>query len=172
MLPDDCKPHNAAAACPQVFEFGGRTFVLAPVKGGEAAKQFGLAQRDEFRRQCLDAASDPLEMVNDRISAAERSGKPLSPTMIDHMVRVAMSAGGRPEKKVEPSDEEILARIHSLEGSQFIVWQRLHACDQSVTRAFVAEHMPDMDARNAVMARVMEIDSTPSIDPKKDTATG
>lgn len=171
MLPDDCKPHHAAAVSPQLFEFGGRTFVLSPVTGPEA-KALGLAQRDEFRRQCLAAAADPLTLCNERIAAAEKAGKPLSPTLIDHMVRAAMSAAGRPEAKSEPSDEEILARINSLDGSRFIVWQRLRRCDPTVTRAWVADHMPDMDSRNEVFARIMEIDGLSDIDSKKATASG
>lgn len=171
MLPDDCKPHHAAAVSAQVFEFGGRSFVLSPVTGPEA-KALGLAQRDEFRRQCMAKAADPLALVNERIADAEKRGKPLHPAMVAAMVDAAMSAAGREEGKAEPSDAEIVARIDTLDGSRFIVWQRLRRCDPTVTRAFVAEHMPDMDARNAVFARIMEIDGLSSIDPKKATATG
>lgn len=171
MLPEECKPHHAAAVCPQALEFGGRTFVLSPVTGPEA-KTLGLAQRDEFRRQCLAKAADPLALVNERVAAAEKAGKPLHPSVVTAMVDAAMSAAGREEGKSEPTDAEIVARIDTLEGSQFIVWQRLRRCDPAVTRKFVAENMPDMDARNAVFARIMEIDGLADLDAKKATATG
>ena len=171
MLPDDCNPASAAAVSPQVFEFGDRTFVLSPIQGADA-KAHGLALHAEFRRQCMASAKDPLGMVNDRIAAAEKAGKPLHPSVINAMVEAAMSAATREEGKTEPTDAEIVARANTLAGSQFLVWLRLRKCDPSVTRAWVAEHMPDMDTRNDVFARIMEVDGMASLDPKKATATG
>ncbi len=167
MLPDDCKPHHAAAASPAVFELGGRTFVLAPVTGPDM-----LAVHAEFRRQCLASSRDPLDLVNERIAAAEKAGRPFSPTVIEALVRSAVSSAGRAEGRAEPSDADILARLNTLDGSRYLVWHRLRRCDPTVTREWVAEHVPDMAARNEVFARLMEIDGMAHLDPKKAAATG
>lgn len=171
MLPEECRPHHAAAVCPQALEFGGRLFILSPVTGPEA-KTLALAQRDEFRRQCMRSSADPLELVNERAEAAMKAGRPIHPVVLKGMIDHAMSAAGREEKKSEPTDDEVMARIDTLEGSQFIVWQRLRRCDPTVTRKFVAEHMPDMDARNVVFGRIMEIDGLADLDAKKAMAGG
>lgn len=126
-----------------------------------------LAIYAEFRDQCLLASRDPLDLVNEKIAAAEKAGRSLSPTMVDAMVRNAMSAGGRAEKRSEPTDAEIVARVNSLAGSQFVVWLRLVKADPTLTRAWVAEHVPDMATRHAVFARLTKIDGLASLDPKK-----
>lgn len=158
----DSRAARAAAVGPGVFELGGRTFVLSPLAGPDH-----MAIYAEFRRQCLAASKDPLTLVNERVSAAEKAGKPLSPTIVDAMVKSAMSASGRPEAKSEPSDAEIAARINTLEGSQWVVWFRLRKADATVLPAWVAEHIPDMDARNAVFHRLAQLDGLTDLDPKK-----
>jgi hypothetical protein len=158
---------RAAAVGPGVLEFGGRVFVISPVTGTDM-----MTIHAEFRRQCIALAKDPLELCNERIAAAEKAERPFSPTVVNAMVTAAMSAAARKEAKSEPSDEEVLARLHTLEGSQAVVWLRLLKADPSIKRAWVAEHMPDMDARNRVFTRLAEIDGLRGIDPKKASATG
>lgn len=158
---------RAAAAGPGVFELGGRTFVLSPLTGPDH-----MAVYAEFRRQCLAAAKDPLTLVNERISAAEKAGKPFSPTVVEALVKTAMSATGRPEAKSEPSDAEIAARVNTLDASQWVVWFRLRKADPEVTLSWVAEHVPDMDARNAVFHRFAQLDGLADLDPKKASPTG
>lgn len=161
-MSDESRPHHAAAVGVGVLEFGGRTFLLPPVGGPDQ-----MAIYSEFRRQCLADARDPLAVVNERVSQAEKAGRPFSATVIDAMVKSAMSAATRSEGKAEPSDAEIAARINTLDGSRFVVWYRLRRADPTVTREWVAEHVPDMDARNAVFARLAEVDGLAALDPKK-----
>ena len=158
----ETRASRAAAVGPGVFELGGRTFVLAPLTGPDH-----MAVYSEFRRQCLAAAKDPLTLVNERISAAEKAGKPFSPTVVEALVKNAMSAVGRPEAKSEPSDDEVAARVNTLEGSQWAVWLRLRKADPSVTLAWVAEQMPDMAARHQIVHRLSQLDGLADLDPKK-----
>lgn len=153
---------RAAAVGAGVLELGGRTFVTAPLSGPD-----WLAIRAEFRRQCMAEAKDPLDLANAKIAAAEKAGRPLSPTLVEAMVKQAMSAGGRKEQKVEPSQDEIMARVETLDGSRFVVWYRLRKADPSLTPEWVAEHVPDMAARHELFSRFAEIDGLADIDPKK-----
>lgn len=162
MLSDESRPHHAAAAGACVFELGGRTFVLTPATGPDQ-----LAIYTEFRRQCMAGAADPLDAVNQKIAAAEKAGRAYSPTVIDAMVRAALSASTRNEGKAVPTDAEIGDRINTLDGSRFVIWWRLRKADQSVTRDWVAEQVPDMDARNAVFSRLTELDGLAALDAKK-----
>ena len=163
----DGRANLAAGGSAGVFHFGGRTFVVSRLTGPES-----LAVSAEFRRQCLSTSENPLLTVNDEIAAAERAGKPLSPTVQKLMVQEAMSARSREERKAEPTDGDVAARIHTLDGSRFFVWFRLSRVDSSVTRAWVDEHMPDMAARNEAMAALLVADGYADLDPKKATPTG
>jgi hypothetical protein len=162
MLSDDCHPHLAACAGPGVLELGGRTFVLPPASGPDL-----MGVHAEFRRQCLAQARDPLEVVNERIAAAEKAGRPFAPSVVDALVKTALASSGRAEGKAEPSDADVLARVHTLEGSHSLIWFRLRRADPAVTREWVAAAVPDMDARNEVFARLAEIDGLRALDPKK-----
>lgn len=163
----DGRQNIAAGGSRGVFHFGGRTFVLDRLSGPDS-----LAVSAEFRRQCLSTSENPLLAVNDEIAAAERAGKPLSPTVQKLMVQEAMSARTREERKTEPTDGEVSARIHTLDGSRFFVWFRLSRADPTVTRQWVDEHMPDMAARNEAMAALLVVDGYAELDPKKATPTG
>lgn len=162
MLAQETIASHAAAAAPGVFTLGGRTFVLSPATGPDQ-----LAVYTEFRRQVMAEAKDPLSLVNERIATAEKAGRPFSPTVIDALVKTAMTAATRSEGKAEPSDAEIAARINTLGGSQYVIFSRLRRADAAVTLDWVKEQVPDMDARNAVFARFAEIDGLAAIDPKK-----
>lgn len=159
--------NRAGGGAVGVLEFGGRTFVLPRMSGPD-----GLAVAAEFRRQCMAGAENPLLTVNEEIAAAEKAGRPFSPTVAKLMVAEAMTARAREEKKAEPTDTEVAARIHTLAGSQFFVWFRLSRVDPTVTREWVAQHMPDLDARNGVMAALLACDGYTELDPKKATPTG
>lgn len=161
------RPHHAAAAGPGLFELGGKTFVLSPMTGPD-----WLALHAEFRRQCIASARDPLAVVNERIAAAEKAGKPLSPTLVNAMVAAAMSAAGRTEGKAEPSEQEISARVNTLEGSRYLIFHRLRKADHEVTAAWVAEHVPDMETRNRVFSDFARADGLEALDPKKASPTG
>lgn len=162
MDPMGSRPGVAACAGPGVLELGERTFVLPPATAPDM-----MAVHAEFRRQCMAAAKDPLAVVNERIAAAEKAGKPFAPSVVDALVKTALASAGREEAKAEPSDADVLAPIHTLGGSHFLIWYRLRKADPSVSLSFVAEHVPDMDARNAVFARLAEIDGLRDLDPKK-----
>jgi len=157
----------AAVAGPGVFELGGRTFVVSPLTPADFT-----AVHAEFRRQCLAEAKDPLTLANERISAAEKAGTPFSPTVVNAMVTAAMSAAARKEGKSEPSDGEVAARLHTLDGCRAMVWLRLLKADPSVTREFVSKAIPDEQAKAAVLIRLAELDGLAKIDPKKVTASG
>jgi hypothetical protein len=158
----DSRAARAAAVGSGVFELGGRTFVLSPLTGPDH-----MAIYAEFRRQCMAASKDPLTLVNERITAAEKAGKPFSPTIVEALVKSAMSASSRPEAKSEPSDAEIAARVNTLEGSQWVVWFRLRKADPSIVPQWVAEHVPDMDTRNQVFHRFAQLDGLTDLDAKK-----
>jgi hypothetical protein len=162
MDPVNSRPALAAAAGGGVFEFGGRSFVLPPLTAGDM-----LAVHTEFRRQCIASAKDPITVINERIAAAEKAGKPFSPAIIEALVRSAMAAATRDEGKVEPSDAEILARLNTLDGSRYFIWQRLKKADATVTREWVAEHLPDMASRDVVFAALLEADGFQHLDQKK-----
>jgi hypothetical protein len=162
MDPIDSRPHHAAGTGGGVFELGGRTFVLSAMTAPDM-----LSIHAEFRRQCMAQAKDPLAVVNERIAAAEKAGKPFAPSVVDALVKTALASSGRAEGKAEPSDADVLARIHTLEGSHFLVWYRLRKADPTITREWVAEHVPDMDVRNQCFARFAELDGLAALDPKK-----
>ncbi len=158
---------KAACSGPGILTIGGRTFVVPPIPAPDA-----LALQSEFRRQCIAEAKDPLTLANERISAAEKAGRPLSPTVVNAMVTAAMSATSRPEAKSEPSEEEILARVNTLEGSRTVLFYRLRRVAPDVTMDWVRSVMPDMDARNEVFAALAEVDGTRQADAKKASASG
>lgn len=162
MDPIGTRPALAAASGVSLFEFGGRSFVLPPLTAQDM-----VAIHSEYRRQCLATARDPLAVINERIAAAEKSGKPFPPSVVDALVRTAMTAAVREDGRAEPTDADIVARVNTLDGSRYLVWHRLRKADQTVTREFVAEHLPDMDARDAVFARLLECDGFAHLDPKK-----
>lgn len=162
MDPIDSRPAAAAAVGTGVLELGGRTFVLPPASGPDM-----MAVHAEFRRQCLASARDPLAVVNERIAAAEKAGRPFAPAVMDALVKTALASSARVEAKAEPSEADILARVHTLEGSQFLIWCRLRRADPTLPLAFVVEHVPDMETRNAVFDRIAELDGLKPLDAKK-----
>ena len=101
----------AAAAPPGVLELHGRTFVLSPLSGPDE-----LAVWQEMRRQVMQAASEPLAMLNDRISAAEKRGSPFSPTVVKALVDSALASAGKKEQRPEPTESDIAARLYDLDG--------------------------------------------------------
>jgi len=162
MDPVGTRPALAAACGVGVFEFGGRSFVLPPLTAQDM-----VSVHSEFRRQCLASAKDPITVINERIAAAEKAGKPFSPAVVDALVKSAMAAATRDEGKAEPTDADIIARVNTLDGSRYLVWHRLKKADPTVTKEWVAEHMPDMAARDAVFATLIEHDGFRHLDPKK-----
>ena len=152
----------AAAAPPGVLELGGRSFLLKPMTGPEE-----LAVYEEMRRQVMTSARDPLDVANERIALAEREKRPFSPTVVAAMVQNALAASGRQEAKAEPSQAEVAARMHTLGGSQWLIWFRLRKADPTVTLANVKEWVPDDDAKNDVLHRMAELSGLKEIDPKK-----
>lgn len=162
MRDEDRAAAEAAAVGPGVYELGGRTFVLKPLDGPAF-----MAIRAEWRRQCMASAADPIQVLNDRIAAAEKAGKPFSPTVVEALTRAALAASGRKEGKAEPSDAEIGAQGETLDGSRWLIWYRLRQADPTVTPAWVAEQIPDMEARNAAYHRLAELEGLRALDPKK-----
>ena len=106
-------------------------------------------------------------MVNERVRAASQSGSPLDPSLLAALAEKAMAAGGRKEKKAEPTDAEVSARIHTLDGARFFVWYRLHQADRAVTRQWVDDLIADDAARDEVMAAFLDSDGFRHLDPKK-----
>lgn len=152
----------AAASPPGVVTVGDRTFVVRPLTGPEE-----IAVVQEFRRQVLAAAKDPLTLANERIAAAEKAGRPFSPTVVDALVRSAMAASSRKEEKAEPSDAEIAARAYDPDGMLWHIWFRLSRTDPAITLAWVKGQLPDAESRNAVLHQLGRVGGLAELDPKK-----
>lgn len=152
----------ASAAPPGVIEFGGRTFVLGRL---EEREELGIWQ--EFRRQVMNDAADPLTVVNREISRAEKAGQPFHPAVINVMVEKALAAAARKEKKAEPSAAEISARMHTFDGGRWLIWFRLRKADPSVTQEWVNEQVPDDLTKDDVLVRMAKAAGLDAIDPKK-----
>ena len=159
--------HKAAAAGGGVIELGGRVFAVPPMSGPG-----WMAVRNEWRNQVMAQSKDPLAMVNERVEAAAKAGKPFSPFVVELMVKTAMGSAGRKEGKAEPTDAEILAHGETLDGGRFLVWYRLRQSDPTVTREWVAEHLPDMEAVWRVNEAIVRAEGFADIDPKKASPTG
>ncbi len=152
----------AAAVGPGVLELHGRTFVLAPLSGPDE-----LAVYQEMRRQVMASASDPLDTVNKRIAEAEKRGSPFSPTVVTALVNSALASAGKKEQRPEPTEADIAARMYDLDGARWLIWFRLRKADPTVAREWVADAVPDDDAKNAVLHRMAELAGLTMLDPKK-----
>lgn len=153
---------KAVCAGGGAVEVGGRVFVCPAMSGPH-----WMAVRNAWREQVMATAKDPLTVVNERISAAEKAGRPFSPTVVESLVKSALSASARAEGKSEPSEQEILAQADTVMGGRFLVWYRLRLADPTVTQQWVAEHVPDMDAVYALTERFARADGLKDLDPKK-----
>lgn len=130
--------NSAAASFPRPLVIGGKTFVVTP----PGVEDF-FACRDEARRLVISESSDAIDVVNERISKAERAGKPLSPTMVKGMIADAMAAATSKEKALEPTEAQMLAKITAMEMFRWWAWWLVRKVDASVTRDQISEWVPE-----------------------------
>lgn len=151
----------ASAAGPGVVVVGPRTFVLSP----PAVEDYGALLK-EMRRQVMAGGGDPLDAVNERISRAEKAGRPYSPTTINAMMTVALAAGTSKEQKAEPTSEQLYAQMQTADGLRWWCWYLLRKADASVTPADVLEWVPDDAAAFRVSAELSRLSEHRAISPK------
>jgi len=146
--------NEAAAAAPQTLVLGGRTFIV-PVP---TLSDF-FAQRAEARRQVQESFKDPLELVNEKISAAERKGRPYSPTLIAALTAEAMKGSGSKEGKSEPSEEQLKEQLTSPGMIRWWALYLVRKADANVTAEDIAQWVPDADVYNvsAKLGRIMQL---------------
>ena len=128
---------DAAAAGPQSIVVGGRTFIV-PVP---TLADF-FAQRSEARRQVQSASTDPLDLLNQRISAAERANKPYSPTLIAALTDSAMKSATSKEARTEPTDSQLAEQVIRPEMVYWWAWHMIRKADPTVTLDQVKEWAP------------------------------
>jgi hypothetical protein len=126
--------NRAAAAVPQTLEIGGRSFLIPPLKLADF-----YAQRSKARELCMSTAEDPIEVVNKRVQAAEKAGKPLSPTIVKHLTEAALSAASSQQAKVEPTEDQIMQRTTTPDFLRWWVWHLCRKADKEITQAEVNE---------------------------------
>lgn len=166
---DDGEKRAAAAASAGggVIELGDKVFGVLPMSGPG-----WMAVRNEWRNQVLSAAKDPLVLVNEKVEAAAKAGRPFAPFVVEMMVKAAMGAAGRKEGKAEPTDAEILAQGESLDGGRFLVWYRLRQSDPTLSQQWVADQLPDLEAVYAVTEKLSRAEGLAELDPKKALPSG
>lgn len=133
--------NEAAAANPQILNLGGRTFVLPVPK---AADYF--AQRDEARKRALGVMRDPLDVLNERISDAEKRGKPWSPTLIASATESAMRASSANTARHEPTIEQIVEQLSKPDFLKWWVWYLIHKVAPDATLEWIKGLLTDDDA--------------------------
>lgn len=120
--------NTAAAAAPQTLVLGTRTFVVAPPSLADI-----FAQRAEARRQVQEAMVDPLDLLNRKISAAEKAGRPYSPTLIAALSESAMKSGSSKDAKPEPTDAQLFDQVTKSEMMYWWAWFMVKKTDPTVT---------------------------------------
>lgn len=150
----------AAASAPQILQLGGRTFVL-PIP---TLSDF-FAQRDEIRKRLMNESKDPLELLNERISTAERKGRPFSPTVIKSMTEIAMAASGSKETKSEPTDAAIHAKATSVEMLKWWAVYLIRKADATVDEKWIDEQLPDDNAVFTLSVQLGKLLNMAKLDP-------
>ncbi len=151
---------EAAAAPPQVVTLGGRTFIV-PIPG---LSDF-FAQRAEARRQVQESSSDPLELLNKRISEAERRNKPFSPTLINALTAEALKAGTSKDAKTEPTESQLMEQVTRPEMVRWWAWHLIRKADASVTLNDIAEWTPTDDSVYELSAKLGKLMKLAELDP-------
>ena len=158
---------TAAAAPPGMLDLGGQSFLIRPLTGPEK-----LSLGREMRKQVLAASRDPIAVVNEKVSAAEKMGRPLNPTVVQGMIDAALKASSRQEGKTEPSDDDIEQQFKTLTGARYFVWFWVSRTNKDVTAKDIADLLPDDDAVNDVYYKLTELSGLKEFDPKKASSTG
>jgi len=160
MSPEDQARNEAVVAAPGTVVLGGRTFVCKP---DNVKAMFAL--RVELRKQIQARMTAPIEAVNRRVSEAERSGKPLSPTVVKYLVEAALSADAA-GAKIEPSIDQITEQSTTPEGSRWLSWWVIHQADKTITLDWVKEKTPTDDEIFDLAIQVAEVMRLAKLIPK------
>lgn len=131
----------AAAASPQIFNIAGRTFILPLIKISDY-----FAQHNEAKRRAIGNMRDPLEVLNERITDAEKRGKPYSPTLIASLTESAMRAGSSNTARHEPSMEQITAQLTNPDYAKWWLHYLIRKVAPEITIDWVKENVSDDDA--------------------------
>lgn len=152
---------EASAAGPAAVAIGPHTFVLTP-----PAVEDYAALLKEMRRQVMGASSDPVSALNERVSAATRSGRPLDPMLLSALAKEAMAAATSKDQKAEPTDDQIYAQAKTRDGIVWWVWYLVRKGDASVTLADVSGWLPDDEAAFRAASDVSRVAEHKAISPK------
>ena len=129
MLSDVEKTMNkAAAASPQTLVISDRTFLVPPLKLSDF-----FAQKNRAREELIAEAEDPIEVVNNKLRAAEKEGRPYSPALIKALTESALAAAASKTRKQEPTDPQINEQMGRPSHLRWWVWYLCHKADPSVT---------------------------------------
>lgn len=120
--------NNAAAASPHTVTLGGRTFVVPPLKLSDF-----FAQRNKAMELCFAASRDPIDTVNEKIQAAEKAGKPYSPTMVKMLTDSALSAATSKERKQTPTEQQLAEKLQHPEFIRWWLWFVVRKADANIT---------------------------------------
>ena len=137
----------ATAADAGTLKFGERTFVVRKPSEGDY-----MAFRKELRRQLMAESVSPMETAGRLIAEAEKKGKPLPQSMIDSMIRTAMSAETSKAMKADPSEEQIREQAMCLDAVRWWAWWLCRKSD--VKLEGFAELIPDDDAAIAAYKQI------------------
>lgn len=140
---------QAAVSGPAAVSVGPRTFILKP----PSIEDYG-AMLKEMRRQVMATSRDPIEAINERIAAAEKAGRPFSPTVVKALVESAIASSTAKDAKAEPSMDQLTAQMQTLDGLRWWVGYLVKKADPSVTAADIAGWIPDDATAFRVSAEV------------------
>lgn len=158
-MTDEQKVNEAAAAPAQTLVLGPRTFVVPP----PTLEDF-FAQRAEARRQVQESFKDPLELVNEKISNAERKGKPYSASLIAALTAEALKGGSSKEGKPEPTEDQLKEQITTPGMIRWWAWHLAKKADPSVTIQEVNEWVPD-DGVYTLSAKIGRLMALANLNP-------
>jgi hypothetical protein len=142
---------EAVLAPPGTLRVGSRTFIIRPPAASDYA-----ALHAELRKQVQAQMVAPIEAANRRVSEAERAGKPLSPSVVEVLVRLALAAESKGEK-VEPTEQQIQQQLQTLEGGHWYVWTLAQKADGRLTLGEVQSLLPDLAAVRGALRQIDDI---------------
>lgn len=156
---------NAAAAMSDTtIIVSGKRYIATPFRVPDY-----FAMRDEARRRIMGVTKDPLAVCQEKIAAAEKNKRPLPQSMIDSMIRVAMTAQKELESqsKVEPDMEQIRNETQSPGMLKWCVHRLIKPLNPSVTLDEIESALTD-DAAYELTERIGEILSMRALDPNSN----
>lgn len=163
---------SATVAAGGEFRLGDQVFVLYP-STPEVIFAWNEACREMVRESMVDPITAANRKLNEITNGSVNGGEPLNPLLAQELVKQALAAhtAEQGKGKPEPTQEQVFAKMMSLDGVRWVVWYRVSRVYPEITQEFVNEHVTKENLFD-VTRQLGRIDKPGVLDPKPVTTTG